>query len=112
MSSIMTEALYEQGDREAGYSIHEARTGWVITYHSRYQGTRDGEQLLAPYGSLGLSRGTDLTADWNDLMTNGEVLARWARDEIAERRWESSNHLAHNEANPVVRCLDRGTLLS
>ena len=96
---MSTATTYERNHEHAGYTIHEARTGWVIEHWSRYQGTSTGDRWLVPYGTLGFQRGEDLDANWNDLYTPGEALWDLVRD-----------HRAYDDTYGI-RCLDRGTVL-
>ena len=58
----------------SGYKIHEASKGWVVEEWSRIQGEVTGRRWLIPYGTLGLQKGVDLDASWNETMTTGERL--------------------------------------
>lgn len=91
--------IYERNSEHAEYSIHCARTGWVLEHHSRYQGTSTGDRWLIAYGTKGIDHEADLGSAWNDTYTIGEILFGLTCD---SRRYGMEKG---------VRCLDRGTVL-
>ncbi len=50
---------YENNGEWSGWSVHSARTGWVLEQWSRFQGDLSGRKILIPYGK-GWERGADL----------------------------------------------------
>ena len=97
--AMTTAATYERQSEHAGYTIHEARTGWVCENWSRYQGTYTGRRMLVPFGFRGIQRGADLSAAWNDIYTVGEIIYEAMHTPKYERTTES------------IRMLDSGTLV-
>lgn len=54
---------YEQRGEWAGFTVHEAGTGWVIEFWSAQQGQLTGQKLLLPYGFQDLQKGQDLAVN-------------------------------------------------
>jgi len=67
--------MYEKHYEWSGFSVHPARTGWVVDQWSLVQGTRRRVKLLLPYReSLYKDPDTDLHKEHNELCTIGEFL--------------------------------------
>ncbi len=66
---------FERKGEWAGYSVHEAPTGFVVDFWSRVQGENDGGRYLVPFSER-FPKGLDLTAMWNESTTNGEAIAQ------------------------------------
>lgn len=71
---------YERKGEWSGYTLSEAKTGWVYTQWSRTVDAFDGLKSILPYGFGGYNQGQDLRAAHNDFMDVGDFLAQAAKD--------------------------------
>lgn len=68
---------YESRGEWSGFSVHEARTGWVIKLWSLVQGSRSGDVWLFPYSDR-FPRGLDLGSAWNETMSMADAITMYA----------------------------------
>jgi len=74
---MQTNTVFERGSEWGGYSIHPARTGWIVSQWSLVQGTINGRVTLHAYTER-FPRGADLDRRWNDYVVTGEALRETA----------------------------------
>jgi hypothetical protein len=73
----MARDKYEEVGEWAYASVHKARTGFVVTRHSRIQGQAAGVKILVPYGAdaaCGYGPDCDLDAPHNELFRVGDII--------------------------------------
>lgn len=80
---------YEKEWDWGGIDITKTKKGWVVEGWSRMQGCMTNYRyLVKPWP--GMTHDTDLNADWNDWMENGEIIADRAieqPDKILSKGW-------------------------
>lgn len=89
---------YARNDEWSGFSIHKARTGFVVDCWCRIQGSPTEDKYLLPYESSaagGYEKNVDFESPHNEYMTVGEFLGNYAL------RW-----------NPGVRVLRKGHIVT
>lgn len=74
----------EFGDRNGGSwgTVKVGRKGWAVETFSRYQGTRSGSVVFVPFDAkgIGIDPTDDLTADYNECMSNADHVIHFARE--------------------------------
>ena len=80
---------YEREGEWSGYTVTKTRAGWAVDGWSRIQGCRTGYRyLVKPFE--GMAHDAELGGDWNEWMTNGEMIAQLAvdrPDKILKKGW-------------------------
>ena len=70
---------YIKSGEHAGYTVYPSPKGWVVSFWSRYQGSRNDRKVLVRHVK-GIPHDADLGADWNDHMAIGDYLAHLGRE--------------------------------
>lgn len=65
---------YKHDGEWTSFTIHEAKTGWVVNYSTRIIGGLTGWRTLVPYGFRGYLRGQDLAGMHNESTGVWEVI--------------------------------------
>jgi hypothetical protein len=93
---------YEEGNEWGDYTIEYGSTGFIVSYHS----FRDDEverRILVPYGTWGFNRDTELDAAYDEIATNGQLLAIRALDEAGLDVEERKVELIQAAPKPLAR---------
>jgi hypothetical protein len=96
-------SAFERSNEWGGYTIEPASTGFILHYHGYREDDVDSMKILVPYGTWGFSRTSDLDAPYDDIATNGEMLAVMALDEAKVSSEERKVEVLNQGISPRPR---------